>query len=84
MLETKIRDILEKEIEKAGYILNQVKYGKDEHNTNTLTLIIDKQGYINIADCVKVSDIVNPILDKEDPIQESYTLDICSKEKGNE
>ena len=83
MIEKKIKTLLEEAIKKEGYILDEVSYGKDENNINTLTLVIDKEGYINIGDCVKVNDIVNPILDKEDPISESYVLDVCSKEKGS-
>lgn len=82
-MEDKIRKILEEEIKKAGYILDDVFYGKEDGN-NTLRLVIDKKGYINIGDCVKVNEIVNPILDKEDPISESYVLDVCSKEKGSD
>ncbi|MDO4975451.1 MAG: hypothetical protein Q4E61_03975 [Alphaproteobacteria bacterium] len=83
-MEEKIRNLLEKAITEQGYILDEVRYGKDENNVNTLMLIIDKEGYININDCVIVNDIVNPILDKTDPISESYVLDVCSKEKGSE
>ena len=82
-MENKIRKLLEEEINEAGYILDEVFYGKED-GVNTLRLVIDKQGYININDCLKVNDIVNPILDKEDPISESYVLDVCSKEKGSE
>ena len=82
-MENKIRELLEEDINEAGYILDEVFYGKEE-GVNTLRLVIDKQGYININDCVKVNDIVNPILDKEDPISESYVLDVCSKEKGSD
>ncbi len=82
-MESKIRELLEEEINEAGYILDEVLYGKED-GVNTLRLVIDKQGYINIGDCVKVNDIVNPILDKEDPISESYVLDVCSKEKGSD
>lgn len=81
-MEEKIRGLLEKEITDAGYILDDVFYGKED-GVNTLRLIIDKSGYININDCLKVNDIVNPILDKEDPISDSYVLDVCSKEKGD-
>lgn len=84
MLEEKIRNLLEPKINEAGYLLDEVKYGKDENGVNTLMLIIDKEGYININDCVTVNDIVNPILDEADPISESYVLDVCSKEKGSE
>lgn len=83
-MEDKIRELLESSITEAGYKLDEIKYGKDENNTNTLTLVIDKVGYINIADCVKVNDIVNPLLDEADLISESYVLDVCSKEKGND
>ena len=82
-MKEKIRELLEEEINEAGYILDEVFYGKEE-GVNTLRLVIDKQGYININDCLKVNDIVNPILDKEDPISESYVLDVCSKEKGSD
>lgn len=81
-MEDKIRDLLESAIEDAGYILAEVFYGKED-NVNTLRLVIDKKGYINVGDCVKVNEIVNPILDEVDPISESYVLDICSKEKGS-
>ncbi len=83
MIEEKVRDLLEKEIKKAGYILDKVTYTK-ENKVWTLTLIIDKEGYININDCLKVNKIVDPLLDEADLISESYVLDVCSKEKGSE
>ena len=82
-MEEKIRDLLEKAITDAGYVLDEVFYGKED-NVNTLRLVIDKKGYINVGDCVKVNEIVNPILDEADPISESYVLDVCSKEKGSD
>ena len=82
-MEEKIRDLLGRAIEEAGYVLDEVFYGKED-NVNTLRLVIDKAGYINVGDCVKVNEIVNPILDEADPISESYVLDICSKEKGSD
>ena len=45
ILEKDIRSLLEKPIEDAGYILDEVFYGKED-NINTLRLVIDKQGYI--------------------------------------
>ena len=43
---------------------------------------IDKDGFISIDDCVKVSNLINPILDEADLIEGNYMLDVCSKEKG--
>ena len=52
-MEEKIRDLLGRAIEDAGYVLDEVFYGKED-NVNTLRLVIDKAGYINVGDCVKV------------------------------
>ena len=82
-IEEKIKKLLEQPIRESGYILDEVTYGK-EGNTNTLTLIIDKEGFININDCLAVNKIVNPLLDEADLISEAYVLDVCSKEKGSE
>lgn len=83
MIEEKVRDLLQSPIEEAGYILDDVIYTK-EGKTYTLMLVIDKEGYININDCLAVNKIVNPLLDEADLISESYVLDVCSKEKGSE
>lgn len=82
-IEEKIRKLLESEINNAGFILDEVVYEKFEGN-NYLRLIIDKTGIVNVDDCVVVSNIVNPILDAADPIDDRYILDVCSKEKGND
>ncbi len=83
MVEEKVKKLLEGPINDAGFILDDVTYEK-ENGTYTLTVVIDKDGYININDCLIVNKIINPILDREDIIEESYVLDVCSKEKGCE
>ncbi len=79
----KIRKLIEDEIVSEGYILDDIEYVKEGSN-NFLRIIIDKNGTLEVEDCVTVSNIVNPILDKEDPIEDSYILDVCSKEKGSD
>ncbi len=82
-IEVKIKKLIENIITENGYILDEVKYEK-EKNINFLRVIIDKQGIMDVEDCVVVSNLINPILDKEDPIEENYILDVCSKEKGSD
>lgn len=82
-IEDKIRQMLEKIITDHGYILDSVVYEKENGN-NFLRLIIDKKDIITVDDCVIVSNLVNPILDEQDPIDDKYILDVCSKEKGCE
>jgi ribosome maturation factor RimP len=83
MLEEKIRNLIGNIIEENGYILDEVLYEK-EGSINFLRIIIDKKGIIDIEDCVKVSNLINPIIDEADPIEENYILDVCSKERGCE
>ncbi len=78
MIEEKIRNLLEDTIKENNYILYKVEYVK-ENNMMFLRLYIDKDGVMDIDDCVTVSNLVNPILDEADPIDESYILDVCSK-----
>lgn len=78
MIEEKITSLLKNSIEENGYILYKVEYVK-ENGAMFLRLYIDKEGIMDIEDCVTVSNLVNPILDSEDPIEESYILDVCSK-----
>lgn len=79
----RIRELVEPAIVQAGYILDEVKY-EQEGSSKFLRLIIDKEGFITVDDCVTVCHLVNPILDREDPIEENYILDVCSKEKGSD
>ena len=72
-VENLIRDI----IEENNYILEKVEYVK-EGKTNFLRVIINKNGIIDVEDCVTVSGLINPILDEADLIEENYILDVCS------
>ena len=82
-IEKKIRELIEKTITDNNYKLDEVVYEK-EGSIYFLRVIIDKKGQIDIEDCVAVSNLINPILDSEDPIEDNYILDVCSKEKGCE
>lgn len=83
-MEQKIKDLILNPIKQAGYILDSVEYVK-ENGTYFLRIIIDKKDeYITVNDCVVVNDLIDPILDKVDFIDDSYIVDICSKEKGCE
>ena len=81
-MEEKVRDLIEKPIVDAGYLLDSVSYVK-EGSSYFLRIVVDKANdYININDCVEINKLLDPILDKIDFIEESYIVDICSKEKG--
>ena len=60
MIEEKVRNLIEGVIEENNYILDSVLYVKEDMNM-FLRIIIDKQGIIDIDDCVFVSKLINPI-----------------------
>ena len=80
-IEKTVEGLIKGVIEENNYILDSVSYLYEDGN-NFLRVVIDKFGIIDIDDCVYVSKLINPILDREDPISDNYILDVCSKEKG--
>lgn len=82
-IEEQVRNIVEDAIVKENFRLDEVIYEK-EGNSYFLRLVIDKDGIVDVEDTVKIFHIVNKLLDETDPIEDSYILDVCSKEKGRE
>lgn len=78
-----VRKLIEPIIVENGYRIDEMEYVK-EGSLYFLRVVIDKEGYITVDDCVIVSKLINPILDREDPISDNYILDVCSNEKGSE
>lgn len=76
-IEKKTEELLKKYIEDLGYDLYDIEYlkeGKEYH----LCIYIDKESGIDISDCEKVNEVINPILDKEDYINNTYFLEVSS------
>lgn len=80
-IEENVTNLIKDVIIENNYILDSVTYVKEAGNY-FLRVVIDKNGVIDIDDCVNVSKLINPILDLNDPISDNYILDVCSKEKG--
>ncbi len=79
-LEKLIREALEeKEI-----IVDSVTYEKNSGNYNVLSVVLDKLGGIDLDTVVEATNIINPIVDKYDLTDDSYILDVTSKERGKE
>jgi len=63
-------------------IVDSVKY-ENEGNYNFLRIELDKVNGIDLDTIVAATEVINPIIDKLDLIDDSYILDIVSKEKGD-
>ena len=64
-------------VEENGCSLWDVEYVR-EGSEYFLRLYLDKEGGVDINDCEAISRAMDPILDEEDPIPESYHFEVCS------
>lgn len=78
----KIKASIEPVIIDNDYILYDLSYIK-ENGVNSLVVVIDKKGLLTLDDCVTVSNLISPIMDSLDLIEESYVLDVCTRERGD-
>ena len=70
-------EIAEPLAQELGLILWDIKFQKEDANWY-LRVIIDKEGGVGIDDCVAMNDALDAPLDEEDPIEQSYNLQISS------
>ena len=81
-MEEKVRKLIEKEDNEIGVSIDNIIYEK-EGNNYFLRIVIDRDEIIDIDTCVEVTNVINPLLDKADFINDSYILDVSTKEKGD-
>jgi len=73
----KIRGVAERVTSGRGYELADVEL-KRERGGFLVRLYVDREGGIGLADLQSVSEEVSAILDAEDPVPASYTLEVSS------
>lgn len=70
-------DLAQPVVEGFGLKLWDVEYVREGADW-FLRIYIDKDSPVDISDCEKVSRAMDPILDREDPIPDSYNFEVCS------
>ena len=78
----KIRASIEKQKKKMNIMITNIEY-VEEGNYNFLRIELDKASGLDLDTIVEATNIINPIIDELDLIDDSYILDIISKEKGD-
>ena len=81
MIEEQVRKLIEEEVAKVGVRIDDLKLEK-ESGALFLRIVIDRDEIIDVDTCVEVTNIINPLLDEANLIEEAYMLDVSTKEKG--
>lgn len=81
MIEQRVRELICDEVSKMGISIDSVVYEKEGSNY-FLRIVIDRDQPIDIDTCVRVTKVINPILDNSDIIDKIDALEVWSKEKG--
>ena len=77
-----LKSALSEALKEKGIIVDEVTTEK-KGKYNFLTVVLDKVGGIDLDGIVEATNIINPIVDKYDICDDSYILDVISKERGN-
>lgn len=78
----RIRQAILKPMQDMNIIVESVTY-EEEGNYNFLRIELDNANGLDLDTIVEATNVINPIIDELDLIDDSYILDITSKEKGD-
>lgn len=77
-----IRARIEEPMRKMNIIVDSITF-EVEGSINFLRIVLDKVNGIDLDTIVLATNVINPIIDTFDFVDDSYILDIISKEKGD-
>lgn len=77
----KIKESIEAPLKEMDIFVDSVTW-ELENNYYYLKIVLDKVNGIDLDTIVEATNVINPIVDKLDLIQEEYILDVSSKERG--
>ena len=78
-----IRENITEPMKELNIIVDEVLYER-ENGYNFLKITLDKVNGLDLDSVVEATNVINPIIDKLDLIDEEYILDISSKERGED
>lgn len=76
--------LIRESLEEKEILVDSVTYEKNSGNYNVLSVVLDKVGGIDLDTVVEATNIINPIVDRYDLTDDSYILDVTSKERGKD
>ena len=73
----KLKELFEPVFKENDVVLYEMKWINDRDHTLQVA-IMRPDGSMDLDTCVLISEKLSEVLDKEDPIPEEYTLEVCS------
>jgi len=79
----KIKDTIKEPLKKMEIVVDSIEFIEMGKNSS-LNIVLDKDNGLDLDTIVEATNVINPILDELDMFEESYVLDVSSKERGEE
>ncbi len=77
----KIKEAIKKPLEKLEIVVDDIEF-INVGSYYSLNVTLDRVNGLDLDTIVEATNIINPILDELDLFDESYVLDVSSKERG--
>ncbi len=82
-MENKVKELLKGKLDELNMVVDSVAL-ESENNQLYLRICLDSPDVIDIDKVVLATNIINPIMDDADLIDEKYILEVYGKSKGSD
>ncbi len=82
-MEEKVKELLKGKLDELNLFVDSVVLEKEDNNL-FLRICLDSKDIIDLDKVVKATNIINPIIDEENLIDEKYVLEVYGKSKGSD
>lgn len=76
-----LKNAIDEALKEKEIVVDEITTSK-KGKYNFLTIVLDKVGGIDLEAIVDATNVINSIVDKYDICDDSYILDVISKERG--
>ena len=77
MIEEQVKKLIEGPVGELGVSIDSVTLEK-ESGAVFLRIVIDRDEVIDVDTCVEVTNVINPLLDEANLIEDAYMLDVST------
>ena len=82
-MENQVKELLNGKLDELNMFVDSVVLEK-ENNNLFLRICLDSDNILDLDSIVKATNIINPIIDEANLIEEQYILEVYGKSKGSD